>query len=151
MGCLFALLRLFALPLSILIAERFGFIVLTSHWDILYLTLLLGIFNVIIRPLLQVFLLLFSLPFVVSLGLSKAAFDFIAQYVILFLAKSIVLYLCCKLLGITLISWPLATLTISLSAYLISMNTRATFMAMGAKAPGPGGTKKSDASDVIDI
>ena len=69
LGCLFALLRLFALPLSILIAERFGFIVLTSHWDILYLTLLLGIFNVIIRPLLQVFLLLFSLPFVVSLGL----------------------------------------------------------------------------------
>ena len=111
---------------------------------------LLGFFNVIIRPLIQVFLLLFSLPFIISLGLSKAVFNFIAQYVILFLANSIVLYLSCKLLGIVLVSWPLATLTISVSAYLISMNASASFAAMGPKGPA-GGAKKSDGSDVIDI
>ncbi len=151
LGCLFALLRLFALPISILIANRLGYLVLTSNWDVVWLVLLLGFFNVIIRPLLQVFLLLFSLPFIISLGLSKTVFNFIAQYVVLFLANSIVLYLCCKLLGITLVSWALATLTISVSAYLISMNASASFVAMGPKGPTSGPAKKSDGSDVIDI
>ncbi len=151
LGCLFALLRLFALPISILIAHRLGYLVLTSDWDVVWLVLLLGIFNVIIRPLLQVFLLLFSLPFIISLGLSKTVFNFVAQYVVLFLANSIVLYFSCKLLGIGLISWPLATLTISLSAYLISTNASASFTAMGPKGPTGGAAKKSDGSDVIDI
>ena len=70
LGCLFALLRLFALPISILIARRLGYLELASDWDVVWLVLLLGIFNVIIRPLLQVFLLLFSLQFIISLGLS---------------------------------------------------------------------------------
>jgi hypothetical protein len=151
LGCLFALVRLFALPISILIAQRLGYIVLTSNWDVFWLMLLLGFFNVIIRPLLQLFLVLFSLPFVISLGLSKAAFDFITRYVILFFANSIVLYLSCKMIGITLVNWPLATLTISVSAYLISMNASASFVAMGPKGPAAGGAKKSDGSDVIDI
>lgn len=151
LGCLFALLRLFALPISILIAHRLGYLVLTSDWDVVWLVLLLGIFNVIIRPLFQVFLLLFSLPFILSLGLSKTVFNFIAQYVVLFLANSIVLYLSCKLLRITLVSWSLATLTISLSAYLISMNASASFIAMGPRGPTAGGAKKPDGSDVIDI
>jgi hypothetical protein len=151
LGCLYAILRLFALPISILIASRLGYIQITSNWDIAYLTFWLGLFNIIIRPLIQVFLLLFSLTFVISLGLSKTVFDLIARYIVLFFANSIVLYLSCKLLGITLNNWSLATLTISVSAYLISMNASASFVAMGQKGPSNAATKKSDGSDVIDI
>ncbi len=151
LGCLFALLRLFALPISILIARDLGYLGIESNWDVLRLTILLGLYNLFLRPILGIILEMFSLKFVYTLGLSRASFDFITKYIILFFVNSLGLFISCNLTGVVPKSLWLATLTISLSAYLISTNASASFTAMGPKGPAGGAAKKSDGSDVIDI
>ena len=63
-----ALARLFALPLSILIAVRLGFLdIKDSYANILWIALLLGLVNLLVRPFVLVLLLLLSLPLFMGL------------------------------------------------------------------------------------
>ena len=72
LGCLLLLLRVFSLPLSILLAWRLGLLDLQDNpWNGLWIALWLGIVNVLVRPFVMVFLLFLSAPFLLILRLPQ--------------------------------------------------------------------------------
>ena len=96
---IFALARLFALPLSILIAVRLGYLdIKDSYANILWIALLLGLVNLLVRPFVLVLLLLLSLPLFIVLRLPKVLMTGLITFGLLYLTNVLMLKLVCNLL-----------------------------------------------------
>jgi hypothetical protein len=143
-----ALARLFALPLSILIAVRLGYLdIQGSYANILWIALLLGLVNLLVRPFVLVLLLLLSLPLFIVLRLPKVLMTGLITFGLLFLTNVLMLKLVCNLLGLPLGSPWLASLAISVGSWFISYSTAPA----AQSAPGSDGQAKSARDDAIDI
>ena len=145
---IFALARLFALPLSILIAVRLGYLdIKDSYTNILWIALLLGLVNLLVRPFVLVLLLLLSLPLFIVLRLPKVLMTGLITFGLLYLTNVLMLKLVCNLLGLPLGSPWLASLAISVGSWFISYSTAPA----GQQASGPAGQSKPKQEDAIDI
>jgi hypothetical protein len=143
-----ALARFFALPLSILIAVRLGYLdIQDSYANILWIALLLGLVNLLVRPFVLVLLLLLSLPLFIVLRLPKVLMTGLITFGLLFLTNVLMLKLVCNLLGLHLVSPWLASLAISVGSWFISYSTAPA----AQPAPGADGQAKPKQDDAIDI
>jgi hypothetical protein len=143
-----ALARFFALPLSILIAVRLGYLdIQDSYANILWIALLLGLVNLLVRPFVLVLLLLLSLPLFIVLRLPKVLMTGLITFGLLFLTNVLMLKLVCNLLGLHLGSPWLASLAISVGSWFISYSTAPA----AQPAPGADGQAKPKQDDAIDI
>ena len=144
----FALARLFALPLSILIAVRLGYLdIKDSYTNILWIALLLGLVNLLVRPFVLVLLLLLSLPLFIVLRLPKVLMTGLITFGLLYLTNVLMLKLVCNLLGLPLGSPWLASLAISVGSWFISYSTAPA----AQRGPGTDGQSKPKQEDAIDI
>lgn len=146
-----ALARLFALPLSILIAVRLGYLNVGTPWYILWIALLLGLVNLLVRPFVLVLLMLLSLPVFIILRLPKVLLTGVITFGLLFLTNVLMLKLVCGVFfhqtEVSLVSPWLASLTISVGSWFISYST-----APAVQPPsGPAGQAKATRDDAIDI
>ncbi|MCF7710199.1 MAG: hypothetical protein K9M83_03435 [Opitutales bacterium] len=145
---IFALARLFALPLSILIAVRLGYLdIKDSYTNILWIALLLGLVNLLVRPFVLVLLLLLSLPLFIVLRLPKVLMTGLITFGLLYLTNVLMLKLVCNLLGLPLGSPWLASLAISVGSWFISYSTAPA----AQRGPGTDGQSKPKQEDAIDI
>ncbi len=145
---IFALARLFALPLSILIAVRLGYLdIKDSYTNILWIALLLGLVNLLVRPFVLVLLLLLSLPLFIVLRLPKVLMTGLITFGLLYLTNVLMLKLVCNLLGLPLDSPWLASLAISVGSWFISYSTAPA----AQRGPGTDGQSKPKQEDAIDI
>ncbi len=145
---IFALARLFALPLSILIAVRLGYLdIKDSYTNILWIALLLGLVNLLVRPFVLVLLLLLSLPLFIVLRLPKVLMTGLITFGLLYLTNVLMLKLVCNLLGLPLGSPWLASLAISVGSWFISYSTAPA----AQRGPGTDGHSKPKQEDAIDI
>ena len=151
-----ALARFFALPLSILIAVRLGFMNIAGDaWgvfgNILLIALLLGFVNLLVRPFVLVLLLLLSLPLFVILRLPKVLMTGLITFGLLFLTNVLMLKLVCGVIlgssNVVLLSPWLASLAISVGSWFISYSTAPA----AQPAPGADGQAKPKQDDAIDI
>lgn len=143
-----ALARLFALPLSILIAVRLGFLdIKDAYTNILWIALLLGVVNLLVRPFVLVLLLLLSLPLFIVLRLPKVLMTGLITFGLLYLTNVLMLKLVCNLLGLPLGSPWLASLAISVGSWFISYSTAPA----AQRGPGADGQAKPKQDDAIDI
>jgi hypothetical protein len=145
---LLALARLFALPLSILIAVRLGYLdIQDSYANIFWIALLLGLVNLLVRPFVLVLLLLLSLPLFIVLRLPKVLMTGLITFGLLYLTNVLMLKLVCNLLGLPLGAPWLASLAISVGSWFISYST-APAVQQGAGAEGQAKPKQDDAIDI---
>jgi hypothetical protein len=145
---LLALARLFALPLSILIAVRLGYLdIQDSYANIFWIALLLGLVNLLVRPFVLVLLLLLSLPLFIVLRLPKVLMTGLITFGLLYLTNVLMLKLVCNLLGLPLGAPWLASLAISVGSWFISYST-APAVQQGAGAEGQSKPKQDDAIDI---
>lgn len=153
---LLALARLFALPLSILIAVRLGFMNIAGDaWEVfgnvLLIALLLGLVNLLVRPFVLVLLLLLSLPLFVVLRLPKVLMTGLITFGLLYLTNVLMLKLVCGvILGsshVALLSPWLASLAISVGSWFISYST-APAVQQGSGTEGQAKPKQDDAIDI---
>lgn len=145
---IFALARLFALPLSILIAVRLSYLdIKDSYTNILWIALLLGLVNLLVRPFVLVLLLLLSLPLFIVLRLPKVLMTGLITFGLLYLTNVLMLKLVCNLLGLPLGSPWLASLAISVGSWFISYSTAPA----AQRGPGTDGQSKPKQEDAIDI
>ena len=145
---IFALARLFALPLSILIAVRLGYLdIKDSYTNILWIALLLGLVNLLVRPFVLILLLLLSLPLFIVLRLPKVLMTGLITFGLLYLTNVLMLKLVCNLLGLPLGSPWLASLAISVGSWFISYSTAPA----AQRGPGTDGQSKPKQEDAIDI
>ena len=143
-----ALARLFALPLSILIAVRLGYLdIQDSYANIFWIALLLGLVNLLVRPFVLVLLLLLSLPLFIVLRLPKVLMTGLITFGLLYLTNVLMLKLVCNLLGLPLGAPWLASLAISVGSWFISYST-APAVQQGAGAEGQAKPKQDDAIDI---
>jgi hypothetical protein len=143
-----ALARLFALPLSILIAVRLGYLdIQDSYANIFWIALLLGLVNLLVRPFVLVLLLLLSLPLFIVLRLPKVLMTGLITFGLLYLTNVLMLKLVCNLLGLPLSAPWLASLAISVGSWFISYST-APAVQQGAGAEGQAKPKQDDAIDI---
>ena len=143
-----ALARLFALPLSILIAVRLGYLdIKDSSANILWIALLLGLVNLLVRPFVLILLLLLSLPLFIVLRLPKVLMTGLITFGLLYLTNVLMLKLVCNLLGLQLVSPWLASLAISVGSWFISYSTAPA----AQQGPGADGQAKPKRDDAIDI
>ena len=145
---IFALARLFALPLSILIAVRLGYLdIKDSYTNILWIALLLGLVNLLVRPFVLVLLLLLSLPLFIVLRLPKVLMTGLITFGLLYLTNVLMLKLVCNLLGLPLGSPWLASLAISVGSWFISYSTAPA----AQRGPGTDGQSMPKLEDALDI
>ena len=145
---LLALARLFALPLSILIAVRLGYLdIQDSYANIFWIALLMGLVNLLVRPFVLVLLLLLSLPLFIVLRLPKVLMTGLITFGLLYLTNVLMLKLVCNLLGLPLGAPWLASLAISVGSWFISYST-APAVQQGAGAEGQAKPKQDDAIDI---
>jgi hypothetical protein len=145
---LLALARLFALPLSILIAVRLGYLdIQDSYANIFWIALLLGLVNLLVRPFVLVLLLLLSLPLFIVLRLPKVLMTGLITFGLLYLTNVLMLKLVCNLLGLQLGAPWLASLAISVGSWFISYST-APAVQQGAGTEGQAKPKQDDAIDI---
>lgn len=143
-----ALARFFALPLSILIAVRLGFLdIKDTYTNILWIALLLGLVNLLVRPFVLILLLLLSLPLFIVLRLPKVLMTGLITFGLLYLTNVLMLKLVCNLLGLPLGSPWLASLAISVGSWFISYSTAPA----AQQGPGTDGQAKPKRDDAIDI
>ena len=148
MSCLLLIARVFALPLTILLCDRLQLLNLRgNYWDVLWIALLLGVVNIIVRPLVMVIIMLVSLPFLLILRLPRLLTQLLGSFGLMFVTNVLMLWLVCKLLGVPLTSPWLASLVITVGSVV------ASFSAVDTPSGGtfPGGQAKQPKEDAIDI
>ena len=148
MNLIFQIARVFALPLAILLCDRLRLLDLRgNYWDVLWIALLLGFVNIIVRPLVMVIIMLVSLPFLLILRLPRLFTQVLGSFGLMFVTNVIMLWLVCKLLGVPLSSPWLASLIISVGSVV------ASFSALDKSQAGtmPGGPARKPKDDAIDI
>lgn len=103
-----------SLALGVFIAGRFEFLHYKDVNTLVVVAMVLGMFNSFLRPFLLAVLLIVSIPLlIITLGLGV--------YVVLFVANGAILALTDSLMkDLTVDSWAMATLTISVTSWVIS-------------------------------
>jgi hypothetical protein len=118
-----------------------------SYANILWIALLLGLVNLLVRPFVLVLLLLLSLPLFIVLRLPKVLMTGLITFGLLYLTNVLMLKLVCNLLGLPLGSPWLASLAISVGSWFISFSTAPA----AQRGPGTDGQSKPKQEDAIDI
>ena len=118
-----------------------------SYTNILWIALLLGLVNLLVRPFVLVLLLLLSLPLFIVLRLPKVLMTGLITFGLLYLTNVLMLKLVCNLLGLPLGSPWLASLAISVGSWFISYSTAPA----AQRGPGTDGQSKPKQEDAIDI
>ncbi|GBL29204.1 hypothetical protein EMGBS10_03540 [Opitutia bacterium] len=149
LGCLLLLLRLFSLPLSILLARRLGLLTFTQDLYVLWIALMLGVVNVLVRPFVMVFLLFLSAPFLLVLRLPQRITKALVTFGLMYVTNVLMLALVCNLLGIQDYSLWLAPLVISIGSWFIAFSATAQTVPPAGGQGGPRGPKPVD--DAIDV
>ena len=152
LGCLLLLLRLFSLPLSILLAYRLGLLDLNGNlWNGLWIALLLGVVNVLVRPFVMVFLLFLSAPFLLVLRLPQRITQALVTFGLMYVTNVLMLQLVCRVLltGVQVPSPWLAPLVISIGSWFIAFSATAQKVPPAGGQGGPRGPKPVD--DAIDV
>lgn len=150
LGCLLLLLRVFSLPLSILLAWRLGLLDLQDDpWNGLWIALWLGIVNVLVRPFVMVFLLFLSAPFLLILRLPQRVTQALVTFGLMYVTNVLMLALVCKLLGLPHYSLWVAPLVISVGSWFIAFSATVQNVPPSAGPGAPRGPKPVD--DAIDI
>jgi hypothetical protein len=109
--------------LTILLCDRLQFLNLNGkYWDVLWIALLLGFVNIIVRPLVMVIIMLVSLPFLLILRLPRLLMQVLGSFGLMFVTNVIMLWLVCKLLGVPLTSAWLASLVITVGSVFASFS-----------------------------
>jgi putative membrane protein len=103
-----------SLALGVFIANHFEFLHYKDNTTLLVVAMVLGLFNSFLRPLLLAIFLIVSIPLlIITLGLGA--------YLVLFLTNGAILALTDSLLrDLTVTQWAMATLTISITSWVIS-------------------------------
>ena len=150
LGCLLLLLRLFSLPLSILLADRLGLLDLNGNlWNGLWIALWLGVVNVLVKPFVMVFLLFLSAPFLLVLRLPQRITKALVSFGLMYVTNVLMLALVCNLFGIQSYSLWLAPLVISIGSWFIAFSATAQTLPPAGGQGGPRGPKPVD--DAIDV
>ena len=151
LGCLLLLLRLFSLPLSIFLARRLGLVAFEDSSNILWIALLLGVVNVLVRPFVMVFLLFLSAPFLLVLRLPQRMTQALVTFGLMYVTNVLMLQLVCRVLltGVQVPSPWLAPLVISIGSWFIAFSATAQKVPPAGGQGGPRGPKPVD--DAIDI
>jgi len=150
LGCLLLLLRIFSLPLSILLAWRLGLLDLKdSFLNVLWITLMLGVVNVLVKPFVMVFLLFLSAPLLLVLRLPQRVTQALVTFGLMYVTNVLMLALVCKLLGLSDNSPWLAPLVISVGSWFIAFSATVQNVPPTGGQGGPRGPKPVD--DAIDI
>jgi|LakMenEpi03Aug12_release.lakeMendotaPanAssembly.Ray.scaffolds.fasta_scaffold842741_2 hypothetical protein len=152
LGCLLLLLRIFSLPLSILLAYRLGLLDLNGNlWNGLWIALWLGVVNVLVRPFVMVFLLFLSAPFLLVLRLPQRATQALVTFGLMYVTNVLMLQLVCRVLltGVQVPSPWLAPLVISIGSWFIAFSATAQKVPPAGGQGGPRGPKPVD--DAIDV
>jgi len=150
LGCLLLLLRVFSLPLSILLAWRLGLLDLQDNpLNGLWIALWLGIVNVLVRPFVMVFLLFLSAPFLLILRLPQRVTQALVTFGLMYVTNVLMLALVCKLLGLPHYSLWVAPLVISVGSWFIAFSATVQNAPPSAGPGAPRGPKPVD--DAIDI
>ncbi len=151
LGCLLLLLRLFSLPLSIFLARRLGLVAFEDSSNILWIALLLGVVNVLVRPFVMVFLLFLSAPFLLVLRLPQRITQALVTFGLMYVTNVLMLQLVCRVLltGVQVPSPWLAPLVISIGSWFIAFSATAQTVPPAGGQGGPRGPKPVD--DAIDI
>jgi hypothetical protein len=152
LGCLLLLLRLFSLPLSILLAYRLGLLDLNGNlWNGLWIALWLGVVNVLVRPFVMVFLLFLSAPVLLVLRLPQRATQALVTFGLMYVTNVLMLQLVCRVLltGVQVPSPWLAPLVISIGSWFIAFSATAQKVPPAGGQGGPRGPKPVD--DAIDV
>ena len=109
--------------MTILLCDRLQFLNLKgNYWDVLWIALLLGFVNIIVRPLVMVIIMLVSLPFLLILRLPRLLMQVLGSFGLMFVTNVIMLWLVCKLLGVPLTSAWLASLVITVGSVFASFS-----------------------------
>lgn len=134
-----------SLALGVFIANHFEFLHYKDNATILVVAMVLGLFNSFLRPFLLAIFLIVSIPLlIITLGLGA--------YLVLFLTNGAILALTDSLLrDLTVTNWAMATLTISITSWVISsaLGIDQLKPLRRANAAKTGGEKPKD--DAIDI
>ena len=151
LGCLLLLLRLFSLPLSIFLARRLGLVTFDDSWNILWIALLLGVVNVLVRPFVMVLLLFLSAPFLLVLRLPQRMTQALVTFGLMYVTNVLMLQLVCRVLltGVQVPSPWLAPLVISIGSWFIAFSATAQTVPPAGGQGGPRGPKPVD--DAIDV
>ncbi len=150
LGCLLLLLRVFSLPLSILLAWRLGLLDLKDNpWAGLWIAIWLGVVNVLVRPFVMVFLLFLSAPFLLILRLPQRITKALVTFGLMYVTNVLMLALVCKLYGIQDYSLWLAPLVISIGSWFIAFSATVQNVPPAPRQGGPRGPKPVD--DAIDV
>ncbi len=151
LGCLLLLLRLFSLPLSIFLARRLGLVAFEDSSNILWIALLLGVVNVLVRPFVMVFLLFLSAPFLLVLRLPQRITQALVTFGLMYVTNVLMLQLVCRVLltGVQVPSPWLAPLVISIGSWFIAFSATAQKVPPAGGQGGPRGPKPVD--DAIDV
>lgn len=150
LGCLLLLLRVFSLPLSILLAWRLGLLDLKDNPRAgLWIALWLGVVNVLVRPFVMVFLLFLSAPFLLILRLPQRITKALVTFGLMYVTNVLMLALVCKLYGIQEYSLWLAPLVISIGSWFIAFSATVQNVPPAPGQGGPRGPKPVD--DAIDV
>jgi len=151
LGCLLLLLRLFSLPLSILLARKFGLVTFDDPLYTLWIALLLGVVNVLVRPFVMVFLLFLSAPFLLVLRLPQRATQALVTFGLMYVTNVLMLQLVCRglMAGVQVPSPWLAPLVISIGSWFIAFSATAQTVPPAGGQGGPRGPKPVD--DAIDV
>ncbi len=148
MSCLLLIARVFALPLAILLCDRLQLLNLKGdYWDVLWITILLGVVNVFVRPFVEVSIIFVSHPVRQLLRPPRALAKILFESSMRFIANVTMLWLVCKLLGIQLPSPWQASLVITAGSIF------ASFPGVGNMpgGPFPEAQPKRPKDDSIDI
>jgi hypothetical protein len=151
LGCLLLLLRVFSLPLSILLARKLGLVTFDDPWDTLWIALLLGVVNVLVRPFVMVFLLFLSAPFLLVLRLPQRATQALVTFGLMYVTNVLMLQLVCRglMAGVQVPSPWLAPLVISIGSWFIAFSATVQNVPPAPAQGGPRGPKPVD--DAIDV
>jgi uncharacterized membrane protein YvlD (DUF360 family) len=151
LGCLLLLLRLFSLPLSIFLARRLGLLAFEDSSNILWIALLLGVVNILVRPFVMVFLLFLSAPFLLVLRFPQRITQALVTFGLMYVTNVLMLQLVCRVLltGVQVPSPWLAPLVISIGSWFIAFSATAQTVPPAGGQGGPRGPKPVD--DAIDV
>jgi len=151
LGCLLLLLRIFSLPLSILLARKLGLVTFDDSWDTLWIALLLGVVTVLVRPFVMVFLLFLSAPFLLVLRLPQRATQALVTFGLMYVTNVLMLQLVCRglMAGVQVPSPWLAPLVISIGSWFIAFSATVQNVPPAPGQGGPRGPKPVD--DAIDV
>ena len=103
-----------AIALGVFIAGQFGYLTYKDIGTLAVVAVVLGLFNSFLRPFLLAIFMIVSIPIlIITLGLGA--------YLVLFVTNGAILALTDSLLkDLTVSSWAMATLTISITSWVIS-------------------------------